>query len=187
VDVTLLQRMTDRFAEVLSGVEPDQYPLPTPCPDWTVDQLIDHVITANHLVELLLTGVDREVAFARLQQRPVSPDRRLDLPASVTAQRLAFEAADPGDEVVTAVSTMTASRLLGIRIIDLLVHGWDLARAVGADERLPAELVAAGLAIVEPQADWMATVGVFGTGAIGAPEPADDQERLLQLTGRRPR
>ncbi len=187
MDVAVLLRCADRFGEVLAGVDPDRYTTATPCPGWNVGDLIDHVIAGNHRVAMALAGRDRAEVDVALQRLPRAADRRPDYPPSVRAQSEAFRAASPQASVRTAAGPMTASRLLGVRVIDLVVHSWDLARAVGADERIPPDLVIAGLAVAEPQAEWMAASGVFGTGASGATRPPDDQEWLLQLTGRRSR
>ncbi|MEE2035508.1 TIGR03086 family protein, partial [Rhodococcus sp. CC-R104] len=66
------------------------------------------------------------------------------------------------------------------------VHTWDLARAVGADDRLDSALVEAVWAEIEPQRDMLAASGLFA-----APVPISDdapvQDRLIALTGRDPR
>jgi uncharacterized protein (TIGR03086 family) len=187
MDVQLLQRVSARFGEVLAQVGPGRYGLPTPCPGWTVVDLVDHVLSGNHRTAMLLTGLDRTTVAAELERLPRADDRRVDFPRSLAAQERAVWSAAPGLVVPTAAGAMPASSLLVMRSVDLLVHSWDLARAVGADDKLPPDLVAEVLALVEPRAAWVAVSGVFGDGAEGAPPPADDQERLLQLTGRRPR
>ena len=82
---------------------------------------------------------------------------------------------------------MPGSTLLGFRTADNLLHAWDLARAVGGDEALDPDLVTVVWARLEPMAPVVATLGVFGTGpsgTVGADAPL--QERLLDLSGRRP-
>src|SRR4029078_10098752 len=77
--------------------------------------------------------------------------------------------------------------LLGFRIGDYTVHAWDLARAIGADETLNADLVSYVGTGTEPLAPVIATSGRFGTGASGdVAEDAPLQLRLLDVTGRRP-
>jgi uncharacterized protein (TIGR03086 family) len=186
MDLTTLQAATDRFAAVLAGVAPDRYGDPTPCEDWTVLDLIDHVIGGNHWAPLLLAGADGREALGQIKAMTFADDRRESCAASVAAQQEAFAAADPGTPVQHMIGRIPAAQFLAMRIGDVLVHTWDLCRAVGADERIPPELVAAGLAIFEPQAARIGSIGMFGKGPEGAPEPADDQQRLLQLTGRRP-
>jgi uncharacterized protein (TIGR03086 family) len=68
---------------------------------------------------------------------------------------------------------------------DNVIHAWDLARAVGGDERLPADLVAAAtdaMALVTPA---MRRPGSYGP-ELPTSADADAQTRLLALSGRVP-
>ena len=73
----------------------------------------------------------------------------------------------------------------GHRFIDVLVHGWDLAKGTGQDTTLDPDLAAACWAVVEPQAELLRGSGAFNTD-VAAPEGADAQTRLLAALGRRP-
>jgi uncharacterized protein (TIGR03086 family) len=67
--------------------------------------------------------------------------------------------------------------------MDLTVHTWDLARAIGANEQLDEELVSDVLAFIEPQVDQLVGTGLFAPPIeVG---DADTQTRLLALLGRR--
>lgn len=66
---------------------------------------------------------------------------------------------------------------------DLLVHGWDVARATGQDERIDPDEAAALLAAVEPMDEMMRAPGAFGP-KIEPPAGADVQTRLLNFLGR---
>jgi len=82
---------------------------------------------------------------------------------------------------------LPATRLFEMRISELPVHGWDLARAIGADETLDAEVVAVVWALYERSSKVVGTSGAFGAGASGkVPESAPLQTTLLDLLGRRP-
>ena len=67
---------------------------------------------------------------------------------------------------------------------DHLIHAWDLARAIGADERLDRELVDACYQIAKPREELLKSTGMFGP-RIEAPPGADRQTELLALFGRR--
>jgi uncharacterized protein (TIGR03086 family) len=68
--------------------------------------------------------------------------------------------------------------------LDLAVHAWDLARGIGADKRLDEELTREVLAFIEPQAEQLASTGMFAP-PVAVGEDADTQTRLLALLGRR--
>jgi uncharacterized protein (TIGR03086 family) len=79
-----------------------------------------------------------------------------------------------------------AAQLLGYRVTDLTLHGWDLARAVGGDESIDAELAEFVLAGLLPMAPVIAKIGVFGDGPSGSVgDDAPVQVRLLDFSGRR--
>ena len=69
---------------------------------------------------------------------------------------------------------------------DHLIHGWDLARAIGAEETLDPELVDFAYDFLAPQVDGWRSAGAFGP-TVDLPAGADRQAELLCLTGRDPR
>ena len=73
----------------------------------------------------------------------------------------------------------------GHRFIDVVIHGWDLARATGQDPSLDPELVAACTEVLEPQLAMLQGSGLFGT-PVEVPARADAQTRLLASLGRHP-
>lgn len=70
-------------------------------------------------------------------------------------------------------------------VADLVVHAWDLSRAIGFDERLPEELVSFAVDEITPYAGELEKSGLFGA-RVTPPTGADAQTRLLCLLGRRP-
>ena len=88
------------------------------------------------------------------------------------------------DRVVTLpFGEMPARDGLGFPLGDLLVHTWDLARAIGADDRLDAEACAVVYANLEPIDGSIRAPGFFGPKLEPAPG-ADAQDRLLAFVGR---
>jgi len=68
---------------------------------------------------------------------------------------------------------------------DLVVHGWDLARAQGLDDAIAPDDIARVRAHAEAFGDALRSPGAFGP-EVAAPSDADDQARLLAFLGRRP-
>jgi uncharacterized protein (TIGR03086 family) len=88
------------------------------------------------------------------------------------------------DEVVKLpFGEMPAKDGFGFPIGDLLVHTWDLARAIGADDRLLPEACAVVYANLEPIDALIRAPGFFGPKLEPAPD-ADAQDKLLAFVGR---
>jgi uncharacterized protein (TIGR03086 family) len=110
---------------------------------------------------------------------------------AATAYRESAAAADaafsaPGAlDAPCAVSygPVPGSVYLGHRFIDVLVHGWDLAKATGQDATMDPVLAQACWEVLEPQIDMFRQVGAFAAPA-DIPPDADPQTRLLLAVGR---
>ncbi|MQA96980.1 MAG: hypothetical protein GEV11_20890 [Streptosporangiales bacterium] len=76
----------------------------------------------------------------------------------------------------------TVNRFLGF---DLLVHGWDIARATGGDEKLPPEEVRAMIDDLDSWGEAIRSEGVCGP-AVPVPDDAPGQDRLIAFLGRTP-
>lgn len=175
----------DRRVDLVSGWQWDR---PTPCPDWTVRDLVQHVIDGNRLAVALLQGAASQQALSRLEQVEPAAAAMVELRSSAEAMLAAFAA----DGAATQVCDHPADRITGrafavYRAGDIAVHAWDLARALRANETLDPELVEAALASYVP---WVATLpeaGMFGAGpSEDLPADASRQQHLLDALGRRP-
>ena len=107
---------------------------------------------------------------------------------TMAAQDTAFRRPGALDQTVHhPMGDIPAALLLQFRIGDATLHVRDLARAIGVDEELDAELVELIYDGMLPMAPMMAGSGAFGEGASGTVgEEASTQKKLLDLAGRRP-
>ncbi len=182
--LALQVRVHDEFSRRLAEVGADQWDDPTPDAEWTVRDLVAHVVEEQRWVPQLLGG--RTVAQAKLELEPV----RDDLPAEWALYSLAATsawAATPRDKLVhLSDDTVTTEDYLRELVSDIAIHTWDLARAIGADEELDADLVEAVWSVFEPQQETLAASGLFAP-PVPIPDDAPLQSRLLAITGRDPR
>lgn len=172
--------------KIVAGIRDDQWDAPTPCEDWNVRELLQHVVAGNHWVKPLMTGQSIEQVGDRLDGDLLHHSPFMAYEASATEADVVF--AEPGAmEAMAAVSygPVPGSMYCGHRIIDVVVHGWDLATATGGDATIDPELVDACWAIIEPQYDLLATSGMFGS-ATEPPVDADPARKLLLALGRQP-
>jgi uncharacterized protein (TIGR03086 family) len=183
--VELLVAANDEFARRLRSVEPDDWARPTPCSEWDVRALVNHVVGANVRYELLLHGASTEQVEATR-----SLDHLGDDPLSsfvTTADRVVACFREDGalERVAHHVNGDRSGReLLSMRILDVAVHGWDLARAIGVEEALDHEIVAFLIAYT---ADLdSAQERAFAAASTEVPPNASPQDRLLYRLGRHP-
>ena len=82
---------------------------------------------------------------------------------------------------------MLGAQLLGFRTGEYGLHGWDLARAIGADDAIDQSVLESLWAMLVAMAPMLVASGMFGTGSSGTvPDDAPLQLRVLDISGRRP-
>jgi uncharacterized protein (TIGR03086 family) len=182
--VELFGRACGEFDRRVTMVQPDQWDHFTPCSDWDVRALVNHVTVEDLWVPPLLKGSTIEQVGDRFDGDQLGDDPQASWRQAYTE---ATEAAASLESVDSAVHVsrgdIPARDYLMEVAADNLVHSWDLAIAVGADSGLDAELVGV-------VADWFVGMeeSFRASGAIGErPSVADDadaQTRLLAMYGR---
>lgn len=170
----------------VAGVGGDQWQMASTCQGWDVRELVNHIVTGNYWAGALGRGRTIEEVGDRLDGDVLGDDPLSEYEASAGDADSAFRA--PGAmEAPCAVSygPVPGEVYCGHRLLDVLIHGWDVAKATGQGTGLDAELIEACWEVVEPQKDMLIGSGMFGT-AREAPPGADRQTALLALLGRAP-
>jgi uncharacterized protein (TIGR03086 family) len=182
-----LRLATDTFLDRLHRVSEAQFSLPTPCEGWNVGDLIGHVAAGSKMAVALVGGCTTEEASAAIAG-PIEGDLIATCRANLGEAVTALEGPIAPDVIVHhPIGDVPAEQLLSFRIGDLAIHSWDLARATGMDEELPAALVERAWADLKPMEAIIGSVGVFGAGPSGSLDgEVDLLIQLLDLTGRRP-
>lgn len=183
-----LAQALDETERLVAGIGREQWDRPTPCPNWTVRDLVNHVVAGNRLFAALLLGeplppladLQRAQGIDQLGDEPVASYR-------TAAQGLLAAFGQPGvlDRVFTVpIGPVPGIAALHLRITELLVHGWDLARATGQPSRYPDELAEQELTFTRAKlSDVPADRHPFGPPQPVSPDaPAIDQ--LAALLGR---
>jgi uncharacterized protein (TIGR03086 family) len=116
------------------------------------------------------------------RRRKLGDDALESWSTSCAAQADAFRApAALEQQIDHPFGALSGREFLKFRVFDITLHAWDLARSVGADERLDTSLIDVVLDVVEHGPPGMG----FGIAALGTTSSAaSPQERLLDLTGR---
>jgi uncharacterized protein (TIGR03086 family) len=173
-----------RYAMGSAGlVAPRMLSRPTPCPDWDVRSLLDHVSDALGAVREGL-ATSRVTAPSRPDGHPCG-DPVAQLLARATALLAVCAAAPPPGPVGVGDRRLDVCRLVLVGAVEVTVHGWDVATACGADRPVPP-----GLAdVLLPVAPLVVPPGVRpGRFAepVGLPPGAGPGDRLVAFLGRRP-
>lgn len=176
----------DLFGGLVHAARGSQWDNPTPCADWSVRDLVNHLTAEQLWVPSLVTQRRSPDEVGAEFDGDVLGDDPVGVWDKAAEQaRAAFN--QPGALAGTVELSYGSSPVADYcaeMVLDAVVHSWDLARGIGADDRLPAQLVEFALARVLPKADEFAGSGLFGE-PVEVPEDADDQTRLLAILGRR--
>jgi uncharacterized protein (TIGR03086 family) len=181
----------DGAEAVVAGVEAGEWELPTPCTDWTVRGVVNHLVGGNRLFARILGG---EQLPAREELTAASSTDRLgDDPVAAyresAAELLAAFRADGALErtVTVPAGTVPGAAALWLRIVEALVHGWDVSRATGRPAVFPGPVVAQALEFTRVQLSRLPAAPP-GRGPFGPPQPVPDDapplDRLASLLGR---
>jgi uncharacterized protein (TIGR03086 family) len=170
----LFERGTEWTASKIPAAT-DRLDEKTPCSDWDVRALLDHMIDSQQYFAATARGEEAALpsptppaaigsdpvgAYEEIRQETLRAYRQPDV----------LEKTGPS---------------LGIAFVDQLVHGWDLARATGQDATMPDDLAGAAFSMI----DGRLTDDQRGAGfrpAVEVSDTATAQDRLLAYTGRRP-
>lgn len=182
----MIDAASAEFERVVRQLPADSWDRPTPS-EISVRELIEHVVVGNRFTAMLLAGVDRDEAQAGLAGDPLGDDPVAAVVDSARQQREAFAEVPPGQPVAGPKGDIPAAAFLRFRLVDLVVHAWDLLRAARLEESLDPRVVAGVVEVVEPHLGEMLAFGAFGAGPSGTlPPDASPQSRLLDWFGRRP-
>lgn len=189
MDILDFQPVTDALAALVRGVRDDQLRGPTPCPAYTVADLVDHVdglalaftLSARKLPQPGDGAPDPDGSRLGHDWRETIP-ARLDELAAAWRDPAAYDGVTQAGPIV-----MPADVAALVALDEVVVHGWDLARATGQDFA-PGD--AAVLACLEFVASFEVPDGAEDDGLFGPPVqvPADAPpvDRLAGATGRDP-
>jgi uncharacterized protein (TIGR03086 family) len=184
-----MQRVVAEANRVVGGITPDQLDQPTPCSDWDVRALLNHVTGGS---DMFAEGVSQGALSDERAGELLGTDRLGDdyqgAFAAATQRALeAFEAPGAAEKMVTLpFGTMPAGVALNIAIFDVAVHTWDLAKATGQSTALSPEVLEPALAVGTAMIDDnMRNTGMFGP-AVSVADDAPTQDRLAAFAGRQP-
>ncbi len=192
--IAIFEKASHRVQKIMAGIRQGQSGSPTPCTEWDVRQVMNHVIGGAEVLAGSLEGsipegvggvspissYSDEPDLAKLAQAYANETARILVAAR---QPGAMEAATPG-------GMMTVPQFLIAMATDHIVHGWDLARATNQDDTLDAEVVQTAYAMMtDPETSGLVEMGRqfgFVGAAITVSDDARLQDKVIAHMGRQP-
>ncbi len=184
MDDKALGKAGEGFGDRLDGVDDHGWTAATPCTDWDVRALVNHVVGELLWIPPLLAGKTIADVGDQFDGDVLGDDPKAAFRNAVSDATAA--AARPGaqDETVhLSFGDFSGADYLGQVTSDVVIHTWDLARGSGGNDGLDAGLVEDVYAFLAPQAEAWRSAGAFGP-AVDVPADADTQTRLLAMAGR---
>ncbi len=170
--------------------------LPTPCSDWTLGELLSHVLGQNRGLSSSACGGGQDLSDWR--PHVLGPDPARDIAESAADVVAGF--ADRGSDRTVWMPEIAPSAPIPARVallahlVDTVVHGWDIASSLGRTYRVPDDILGAAASVAAAVPDGANRVQVDPAGpapafgpAVRLPAGADQLDSLLAHLGRNPR
>jgi uncharacterized protein (TIGR03086 family) len=182
-DTTTLESVLNKTGAVLAGVKPGQRALPTPCQEYTVDQLVQHIVSWARIFANAGAGDPQPKDAA--QYTPTDPAAEFKAAASKAVG--GYGRLDDDAPVTLSSGEMPAAASVAMMTGEYLAHGWDLAKATGQPityTNAEAEAARTGLApLLSPE--YRGKGMPFGD-IVEVQDGASDLDKFLGFAGRNP-
>jgi uncharacterized protein (TIGR03086 family) len=182
--VDLFNRSVEEFDRRVRLVQDDQWELPTPCSEWNVRDLVNHVVNEDKWTTPLMQGKTIAEVGDAFDGDLLGDDPVAAWDAAAAEARGAI--GQPGAlerTVHVSFGDISGDDYAQQLFSDHVIHAWDLARAIGDVDKLDAELVEVCYTQLKPLEGALKGSGVYGE-KIEVPESADTQTKLLAVVGR---
>lgn len=177
-----LRTGADAITALIAGTRPDQMDGPTPCSEWSVRDVLNHVVGGAHMFAAAFSGNP-----APAHDGPgdlIGDDPAAAWAGAVDAFVASIDAPGALDNMVPMPWGDTPGPMVyEILKFDILVHAWDLARATGQPFDPPADLVENTIGVAQMMLSPQMRATVFGP-EMPVPDGASPIDRLAAFTGR---
>ncbi len=184
--VEMYGRALDRTEGIVEGTRREQFGDATPCDDWKVERLLDHMIGGCLMFAAAGSG---EKDDALNESGNVGDDHVKAFRQAAEGALAAFKAPGAMERTFTLpVGETPAQVAVGLALADAVVHGWDLAQATGQDLAVDEDIAEAiygfTAGMMEPKGQWPRRTAFKDAVEIDDGAPARD--RMLAYLGRNP-
>lgn len=183
-DIVLLEKALDHITGLLGNVTPDQYGQATPCEDFDVRALANHLVAGNPYYVILAMGGGPD--FSLFARDRIGDEQPGDVYARGAKEVLAaWQGAGALGRRMPLPGGGLGPRIADLHLLEAVLHGWDVATATGQDRAGDPDVVQAAMQTWygnHPD-EIRADTGMFGSSK-PAPEGAPGMDRLAAYFGR---
>lgn len=181
----LYVRTLEATQRIVEEVPASKRKAPTPCSEWHVVDVTNHIISENLWAVELLQGKTITEVGNRFAGDLTGGDPPAEYGRSVEAVKAVLQDPDAMERTMHLSFGDRSGAFYATQLsLDMLVHGWDIARGSGQDSRLDPELVRECLPIAEKITREFRNGGWYGQ-ELRMPADAAEETRLLALFGRK--
>jgi len=190
VDARIVDQLSEALvaaAVLVDGLPPHALARTSPCPGWTVLDVVNHLTAVTEKFGRFAAGtrgVIRQLPGDLVGSEPADPFRA-QAETAVNAWRAHPEALEA--VCVLPFGSFDGATAAGINLVDAVVHSWDIATGAGVEPAMSEDLAGVALRIVDLLVTDEARHGGHYAAAIVPPLGVPGSARLLAATGRLPR
>ena len=186
----LNRRATLRCVDLVVGVRPEDLRRSTPCAEWNLAELLAHMTIQHQGFAAAASGGGEHVNWTPL---PLSAHFAHEYATAAHEALKAFD--DPGAldrqfvlTEIPAAPSFPGAQAIGFHFIDALVHGWDVARSIGADFDIPDDFAepAIQIALAVPGGTYREHPNAAFGPVLASPEALSPLDVVLTALGRSP-
>lgn len=184
-DLDALTLVADELVSAYRSIQDRHWTRATPCPDWSLADLVDHVTGGNRFTVRILGGEDATSALARTRDSFAAGHAGCDGSISAIEELVAAfrEPAALHRPVDHVAGELSGRQVLRLRLQDLIVHAWDISETIDPPASIPAQLVRWGLDELDDSESLVADHFGLTPSTLDAPT-SPDQARYLAVFGR---
>ncbi|MDN5726654.1 MAG: TIGR03086 family metal-binding protein [Propionibacteriales bacterium] len=182
--VALLRQALVQMDTLVQAISPESLHAPTPCPDFDVTALLDHLgMIADRVTAA--AGGDTAKEFTR-GAKSATPSQVAQWQARLVRVTAAMDGCDLTAIVELPFGTMPLSAAFGVFVGEFTTHAWDLAAAIGRQDLLDDDLGAAALAMVTVRVPASPREDTPFADVVAVPDSASVHDQLAGWMGRDP-
>ena len=181
---TMFKQAITLAGRVILEIDTADWDRPTPCSEWDLKQLVNHMVYEVLWIPDLLAGKTVAEVGNKYDGDVLSLSPAESWNHATIKAREAVDGMEQSRTVALSHGNVPAEDYIREVSGDVVIHGWDVARSLGVLYEIPEELLQNMWGYIEPRAESYQNSGLFAP-PVPVPEDASLQTKLLGLVGRK--